>query len=247
MLEHRGGRRCGENEVLADRQDERLAPILHGAHFHRVGQQRTRVGEPRRAGHDNARRGAEAVAAVVEHDRGIARQRHLIAQDDDRSGGERSRVVGVARWFAVGIVAIAPDLRVGLGRIAQIDLVAVLPVVDHDLRSRHGHGDGDDRFGDGAQAGGQHRVVLAQLLLWLRHIPLLRHGQRARRHDRTEQKARRFHEERRARTADSATGELGHDRKARGSYAEIRRGQPTARQRAGRAWGRGDRGFSWRP
>ena len=233
MLEHRGAQRRGENEIFAHRKNERLAPVLHGADFDGIGEQRARVGEPGRAGHDDAGAGAQTVATVIEHHGRTARQGHLVAQDDDRTRGERRRIIGVAGRFAVGIVAIAPDLRVGLHRITEIDFVAILPMIHHDLRPRHRHRDGDDGLGDGAQARGQHGIILTKLILRLRHIPFLRDGQCAGQHSRGQQRCCRSRDQCQASAARDA-GDLavgsGHDEEKK--FGKFSVGKAGARGRA---------------
>ena len=177
MLEHGICERRRENDVLADRENERIPPVRHRTHLDRVCQKRPGSGEPGGAGHHDPERGTEAIATVVENRGRIAWQGHLIAHDDHRACGKGGRIIRVARRFAVGIVAIPPDPAAGLGGIAQIGFIAILPVVENDAGSGNRDGDRDDRFRDGVRVGRQNQIILADLRFRLGHEPFLRDRQ----------------------------------------------------------------------
>ena len=116
-------------QVLADRADV-IRPVVNGGqHTDRPGEHRPRRGRPAGTGNDQRLVRRDAVARVPQKLRGIARQRHHIGQRDDRAIGQPQRIVCKSRRNAMRVVAVTPDLRRGLRRIAQVSFVTVLPLV----------------------------------------------------------------------------------------------------------------------
>ena len=90
---------------------------------------------------------------IPQNRRRIARQRHVVCQRDDRAGRQAQRIMREPRRNAVRIVAVAPDLRRRLGRVADVGLVAVLPLVVINHRPVAGDDDGKGRGNRRAGAG----------------------------------------------------------------------------------------------
>ena len=134
-----------EGDVLAYRHDV-VAVVIHGReHFHRACLHRPHILGPAGAGDGDGLVGADAVTGIVEDGGWIARQSHVVAQREHCAGRKAVWVVRETRRNAVGVVAVAPDLRGGLNRMGDVRLVAVLPLVigddsavarDHDRENR---------------------------------------------------------------------------------------------------------------
>ncbi len=124
-----------------------LGAVVHGRkHFIGTAKHRAGRGGPACPGNHQRLRAAETVATVIETVRWITRQRHLVPQHDDRARGEGRGIVCIPGRDAVGVVAISPDLRGGLGGIVQVDFIAILPMVIVKHRASTGGYDGDHRL-----------------------------------------------------------------------------------------------------
>ena len=59
----------------------------------------------------------------------IARKRNQVAQYNNSAFGQTKGVIGVGWWFAIGVVAVAPDLGAWLCRSIYLQFIAIFPVV----------------------------------------------------------------------------------------------------------------------
>ena len=137
MLEHA----AGIGYIWANRNAEGCAPPCGIEGFDGVGQHRTRRCRPDRAGDGNRAGRRNLVTPVVQHGGWIAGKGDVVVERDDITDVEHVIAIIAGQGSAVLVwraaicgITIAPNLRIGLGGIGNIQLIAVFPLIVIDDR-----------------------------------------------------------------------------------------------------------------
>ena len=176
-------------QVLADRADVIRPVINRGQHTDRPGEHRPRRNRPARPRNDQRLVRRHPVAGVPQNRGRIARQRHVVRQREHRAGRQSQRIVREPRRDAMRVVAVAPDLRRRLRRIAQVGFVAVFPLIVIDHRAAARYHDGKRRGDRRTRAADDGGIGLVNLLFRHRQIEFLHQIHRPRRRRQTEPRA----------------------------------------------------------
>ena len=117
----------GTVRVLADGNDVSRRPGVRIGHLSGAGEVRAGVLGERSRRYRNRKRRLDAVAAIVIDVAAVAGDRDCVDQVHDVAADKQ--IVGRPWGNAVGEVAIAPDFGCRLGRLGDVDLVSVFPMV----------------------------------------------------------------------------------------------------------------------